>query len=269
MRHSFLPLFLVAAALMLPAGRAHAATPSLAYSRAAGYQITVTGAGWNPAATVTVSVLKGSVVQSIDLRPAADGTFAVGMNKVNICGLTMYAARDTAGESAALHGAGVMCMQNYVPPRPGTAMLVVVRGQTTAPPPGPSLAPRPLLARYFADLNAHHDAQALALESDCAVSFMPGAQSGGAIQLHSAAPYRSSSLSRVRAARVAAVSRFHLPALDAATLVGFHVRGTFQFSPSLRGLSSGARLFTVLLRQCGGRWTVDPGWISPTPYSWL
>src|SRR5579864_1762991 len=105
MTRLLLPLALLAAAATLPAAGAHAASPSLAYGRAPGYQITVSASGWSPAATVTFSLLKGGIVQSIDLHPASDGSFAVGLNHVNICGLTSYSARDSSGATAVLHGA--------------------------------------------------------------------------------------------------------------------------------------------------------------------
>jgi hypothetical protein len=268
------PFLLIAVGFALPAGGARAASPSLAYGNASGYQIAISGSGWNPQTTITFTLLKGSLGQSIDLRPAADGTFEVGMNDVNICGLTFYNVRNAAGDSVTLHSPGVMCMANYVPPSPGTAVLTVLDGQSTAPRPGPSLAPRPLLSRYFADLNAHRYARALALESDCAVSFSPspnGSQTQ-TIRLATAAPYRPSALAFIRSTRIVHISRFTVPALSAATLAAYHVSGTFQFagapSPSA-GLSSGYHRFTVIVRQCGGRWTVDPAWFAAAAYSWL
>jgi hypothetical protein len=191
------------------------------------------------------------------------------LNRVNICGLTAYAAKDTTGESAALHGAGVMCMQDYVPPPPGTAVLTVLRGQQIGSSNGLALAPRRLLTRYFADLSAHRYSRALGLESGCAVSFIPSPQSTGMVHLSAAAPNRPGALSSVRSAHITSISRFHLPALSAASLAGFHVSGTFQFVNPPRGLADGFNRIVVILRPCGGHWTVDPGWLSPAPYTWL
>lgn len=271
-----LAILLLGAALA-PATTARAATAGLSFSRATGYQIAVAGAGWNPQATITFSLVKGDTVQSIDLRPESDGSFAVGLNNVNICGVTFYRAHDTAGKGAGLGGPGVMCVRGYVPPAPGTAVLAAIKGQSASAS-TPTTPPRTVVKSYFADLNAHHYIQAHRLEATCAARVsIPAANGRGTttVRLPSARP--NSVETFVRSARVTSIHRFRTPTLDRLHFAGFHVLGTFQFaaSPSASNgkaaraaLPSGHRRLTIIARRCAGQWMIDPGWDQSHPLPW-
>ncbi len=279
MKHLATVLTLAIFGLALPAVSAHAA-PTLQFTSVSGYQLSVAGNGWNPQSTVTFSLIKGDIVQSLRLRPEADGSFVVGISHANICGVLSYGAGDQAGTSATLHGPGVMCTNNSTFPPAGTATLTVVKGQT-AYQAAPDLAPKPLVKQYFTDLNAHRYADAHQLEATCAVTVKLSTPHGATdLQLPGAVPYRPGDMSAkafVRAAHVTSIRRFGSKILNRLHVIGFHVSGSFKFVYPAIGthgvtgnneLKSGRHRLAIIVRQCNGHWALDPNWTETGGLPW-
>ncbi|HLJ66987.1 MAG TPA: hypothetical protein VKX16_06470 [Chloroflexota bacterium] len=261
----------------LPVGRTLAAStqatsPTLSWTTLAGYQLAVSGTGWPAGAAVTLSLVKGSVVQSVQVKPTADGTFEVGMNHVNQCGILMVEARDGAGDQAQLHSPAMMCPLGANPPPVGTATFAVVKGQEVGSAQNPPTQAQ-LIAAYFKDLNAHHYRQARRLEATCATTVsLPTATGRMRIVLGAAgtSPMTVIRSKRfVRAAHITSVKRVANVLTAAATYWIFRVGGTFTFAypaatPAAQRLTSGRQQLTVIVRSCGGTWQIDPNWDTVT-----
>ncbi len=175
---------------------------------------------------------------------------------------------------------------------PDSARLGVVRAlpfNTTRLRP-PSIAPRQLVARYFADLNAHHPNAAYLLEATCQADFTlpngPGAPIGAGDLAarsamsgvrHSSHGPNSHAPPILRAARVTSIRPFHDSILTRNHFLGFEVGVWLRLvyppvGPGYAGNNerpSGYHVVKMILHRCDGRWGVDPGWMgSGGPWTW-
>lgn len=132
-------------------------------------------------------------------------------------------------------------------------------------------APHVLVARHFADLNAHRLYAAWRLEAPCGVSLTvsngPGAPAGSASYAGRGAwvlPHGPLARHPVLAsARVKRITRLHIPILDRNHILAFGVAGWFRFD--YRGVTfandrhrSGWHVIKIAVWKCNGRWGVEP-----------
>lgn len=158
------------------------------------------------------------------------------------------------------------------------ASLVMVTGvlpyAAHAGEPTVTLSQKQLLARYFADLNAHRYHASWALEAPCGVSFTisngPGAPTGSGsyqgrgkwVPPHGAL-IRHSILAAVRVKRI---WRLHIGILDRNHIHAYAVAGWFQFDYTAvpwanEKHKSGFHVAKIAMWQCAGRWGVEsPEW---------
>ncbi len=147
----------------------------------------------------------------------------------------------------------------------------------------PAIAPRQLVARYFADLNAHRAYAAYLLEATCQTDFIdpngPGepAGSGGFGARGVWNGHASPRPPILRAAHVTGIHQFHDPILTRNHFLGFDVGVwlRFDYPPVSSGFAgnnerpSGHHVVKVILHSCDRRWGIDPGWLgSGGPWNW-
>jgi len=99
--------------------------PTLRFTSKPHYQLAVQGSGWPALQPVTFSLGQGDSVFGLELAPAKNGTFIVGVNNIDLCNGDAFVARDLKGDRANLQGPGLGCPVSQNPPMP---ILTVVRG---------------------------------------------------------------------------------------------------------------------------------------------
>jgi hypothetical protein len=125
---------------------AHASSrPSLHVVAISGFRIGTVGTGWHAAGPVIVRLQSGPWVVGVQVRPARDGTFEIGVKRVDLCGGVRFRAVDSAGRSANAHGPALLCAPRLNPPRP---LLYVLKGMPLSPTTVRVLGPaRPAIVR--------------------------------------------------------------------------------------------------------------------------
>ncbi|MDQ2743975.1 MAG: hypothetical protein M3Z66_16995 [Chloroflexota bacterium] len=147
----------------------------------------------------------------------------------------------------------------------------------------PSIPPRQLVARYFADLNAHRWYPGYLLEATCQADFTlpngPGAPvgAGGFPARPALGPHLYNRSAGLRAARVTDIHPFHDAILARNHFLGFDVGVwlKFVYPPVSSGYAgnnerpSGHHVVKMILHRCDGRWGIDSGWLgSGGPWNW-
>jgi hypothetical protein len=121
---------LLAAAVPRPA-QVQASAPTLSFATAPGHQLAVIGHGWPRNAVVTFAVrYSGRWTQGRELVTTASGGFTVALDTINLCGGSLFTARDFKGNRASLSGPALMCPTPLNPPRPA---LTIVNGTPAHP----------------------------------------------------------------------------------------------------------------------------------------
>ena len=95
--------------LMTMSSAGASAGPTLRLVSESGYTISVEGLNWPPGREVAFSVAQGNVVEGLAVRPAANGTFTVGVTTIDLCAGERFTARDLMGHKATQLGPGLMC----------------------------------------------------------------------------------------------------------------------------------------------------------------
>ena len=105
---------------------AQSVAPTLRFVTVQGHQIAVRGEGWRPSGRVAFSVrYSGRWTQGRQLAATSSGSFTVAIDNINLCGGSLFMARDFNGRKVLLAGPALMCATPLNPPRP---MITVVRG---------------------------------------------------------------------------------------------------------------------------------------------